>query len=121
MVIHMLALIVVKSDALRDSLVTLLKTMPQIEAVACAQDATSARKLIDHQHPAFVVMDTNATQEETWELLHELKRIWPQTVSLVLADTVQHQERARGEGVPHVVLKGYPAQQLSSTIELLLT
>ncbi|HOU14188.1 MAG TPA: response regulator [Anaerolineae bacterium] len=114
-------LVVAKPGPLRDSLVALLKSLPQVATVEQTNTATSALRTIEVKRPALVVVDSNLPGGETWNMLNQVKARSPHTRCVVLSDTVQHYRQAEAAGASRVLLTGVPAPKLSLTLEGLLS
>lgn len=117
---QMPVLVVAKPGPLRDSLVTLLKSLPQVSTVEQANTATSALRTVDSKRPALVVVDSNLPGDEAWTVLKQCKSRRPAVRCVVLSDTVQHYRQAEAAGASQALLSGTPAPKLSVALEGLL-
>ncbi len=115
------ALIVAKPGRMRDSLEALIASIHQIGTVDKADDGPSALKIITSHLPNLVLLDSNLSGDETWTILEQIKFKWPQTHSLVLADTTRQQWMAKAVGVDRVLLTGTSATKFFTVIEELLS
>ncbi|HOT91873.1 MAG TPA: response regulator [Anaerolineae bacterium] len=113
-------LIVARPGPLRDSLVTLLKSFPQVSTVEQATTATSALKTVESKRPALVLVDSSLPGDEAWTVLKQLKAWRPPVRCVVLSETVQHYRQAEAAGASRAILTGIPAPKLSVTLEGLL-
>ena len=118
---RMPVLVVAKPGPLRDSLVALLKSLPQVSTVEQANTATAALRTIEVKRPALVVVDSNLPGGDAWNMLNQIKARCPHTQCVVLSDTVQHYRQAEAAGASRVLLTGIPATKLSMTLEGLLS
>ncbi len=118
---RMPVLVVAKPGPLRDSLVALLRSLPQVSTVEQAHTAPAALKTIETQQPALVVVNANLSGGETWNMLNQIKARFPHTRCVVLSDTVQHYQLAEAVGIGQVLLTGVLAAKLSLTFEGLLS
>jgi DNA-binding NarL/FixJ family response regulator len=116
-----LALIATRPGSLQDSLVALMTTMHQVNAVLIAEDAASALRTMAQHRPALVVLELDLSAEERHTTLQEIKTRWPLTRCIALADDVQGQQEAESAGADVVLIKGYPAAKLIAAIEGLLS
>ena len=116
-----LALIVTGPGSLQNGLVAMMTTMPQIQAVLVAEDASAALRMMADHRPALVLLDTMQTGMEAGTVLKEIKTRWPSTRCIVLADDVRQQQEAEAAGADAVLIKGFPAAKLTATIEGLLS
>ena len=113
-------LVVAKPSPLRDSLATLLGSIPVITAVQQADDAVSGLRIIEVDRPALVLLDAGLPAGQAWSLLRQCKARWPTTPCIVLTDTQQSRKRAEAAGANRALLKGFPAAKLSLMLEQLL-
>ncbi len=116
----MLVLVLAKPGPLRDSLVTLAMSIPQVKAVSQAESTDVALRVIESQHPALVILDMTFLESEGWGALLKLWNACPQTRWVMLVDDVQQQARVQAAGAHTALLKGFPAVRLFDTIESLL-
>ena len=116
-----LALIAARPGPLQDSLVALMTTMPQVNVVLIAEDATSALRTMARHRPALVVLETNLPAEESCAPLQEIKAEWPTTGCIALADDVEQRQKAMSAGADVVLIVGFPAAKLIAAIEGLLS
>jgi len=115
-----LALIVAHPGPVRDGLRALLTAIPQVASLKEVDDASSALRVIEEYSPALVLISVNATSDDVWNLLAQIKAKHPQTRSILLVDDVQQQQLAQATGADGVLLRGAPASRLSATIKSLL-
>lgn len=113
-------LVVAQPSPLRDSLTTLLLTLPLISTVRHAGDAATALQLIDTLQPVVVVLDASLPGGDAWTLLRRIKGHRLTTTCLVLTDTTRVRRRAKAAGAHEVLLKGFPAAKLSVVLEQLI-
>ena len=116
-----LALIATRPGSLQDSLVALMSTMHQVQAVLVAEDLASALRLIARHRPTLVTLEMDLSGEETHAALEQIKARWPSARCIALADDVQQQREAEAAGADIVLLKGFPAAKLIAAIEGLLS
>jgi len=114
-------LVVAKPGPLRDSLVALLKSLPQVSTVEQANTAAAALRTIEVKRPALVVVDSNLPGGDACSMLNQVKARCPHTQCVVLSDTVQQYRQAEAAGASQVLLTGVPATKLSVTLEGLLS
>ncbi|MGC9346581.1 MAG: response regulator [Anaerolineae bacterium] len=113
-------LVVARPSPLRDSLTTLLMTIPRISAVRHADGAAAGYHLVEVTRPSIVVLDASLPGGEAWALLRSIKARWPHIVCVMLTDTTRSRDRAEAAGATQAFLKGYPAAKLSKMLEQLL-
>jgi DNA-binding NarL/FixJ family response regulator len=116
-----LALIATRPGSLQDSLVALMTTMPEVNAVLIAEDTASALRTMAQHRPALVVLEMDLPAKEGVVPLQEIKTRWPMTRCIVLADDVQAQQEAESAGADVVLIAGFPAARFIAAIEGLLS
>jgi DNA-binding NarL/FixJ family response regulator len=103
-----------------DSLRTLLKAMPQVKIIGQVEAAPLALRMLATHRPALILFASNIPYDEVRNVLKQVKPKYPQIHCIVLADTVQQQQSAEAEGADEVLLAGFPAVTLFTTIEKLM-
>jgi DNA-binding NarL/FixJ family response regulator len=116
-----LALIAARPGSLQDSLVALMTTMPQVNAVLIAEDAASALRTMAQHRPALVVLEMDLRTEEGLTPLQEIGTRWPSAWCIVLVDDIEQQREAESAGANEVLIAGFPAAQFIAAIEGLLS
>lgn len=113
-------LVVAKPGRLRDSLQVFLASLPGIAAVRAMEDASDALRCITDRAPDMVILDMSVSDDGGRALLHEIKRAWPMTRAIAVAEDLEQQSRAVGAGADAALLRGFPTRQLSETIDALV-
>jgi DNA-binding NarL/FixJ family response regulator len=116
-----LAIIVGRPGPLRNSLQTLMTTMPQIEILAETSDPSALLRMGAEIRPNVVLLDASLPEKQVWAALQQIKEEWCQTRSIVLVENSQQQQNAQAAGADLVLPKGYPAARLIDAIERLLS
>ena len=114
-------LIISRSAQIRESLLVLLRAIPQIETVHQAEDAPTALAMEPEVQPALVLLDYDLPDDELRTVLGRIKAAWPQARCLVLLDDEQDRRRAEEAGADVVLVKGIRAATILETIEGLLS
>jgi DNA-binding NarL/FixJ family response regulator len=112
-----LVLIVARPGPLRNSLQTLLTTMPEIEIVAEARDVIALLKMGPELQPDLVMIDATYVKNRLQEVLIQLHRKWPAVRCIVLVETKVEQNMAETAGANAVLFKGYRATDLIRLIQ----
>ena len=112
----MLALIVARSNAMQEALNTVLSSDPEIEIIGMADDGFSAMEILKTHQPDLVMVDDNLPNGEVLNLIHYLKKDWPQTKTIVLTDGTQQKQVLLAAGADAVLLRGIPAEQIIEII-----
>jgi DNA-binding NarL/FixJ family response regulator len=113
------AYILARPGRIRDSLVALLRAIPQIGPIQQVnQDLTELESIPDYDQ-ALVLLDASLINQEVWSTMKQVKEeaLRTRCKYIVLADTVFQQRMARAAGADEVLLTGFPAAQLFATID----
>ena len=116
-----LALIATRPGSLQDSLVALMTTMHQVNAVLIAGDGASALRMMAQHRPALVVIETDLPTEEGHVPLQEIKTRWPQTRCIALVEDIEQQQEAKSAGADVVLIAGFPPARFIAAVEELLS
>ena len=114
------ALIVTHRESLQNGLQALVMSIPQVDIIGQVDNGARALQIIQEHHPGLVLLDTNLPNSEEWQMLEQIKTLWPEIQCVVLADDVQQQREAMTLGADLVLLKGFPPAKLAETIEALV-
>jgi DNA-binding NarL/FixJ family response regulator len=113
------AYILARPGRIRDSLVALLRAIPQIGPIQQVnQDLTELKSIPDYDQ-ALVLLDASLINQEVWSYIKQVeeKNLQTHCKCIVLADTILQQRLARAAGADEVLLAGFPGEQLFATIE----
>ena len=116
-----LALIATRPGPLLDSLVALMTTMDQVNAVLIAEDGASALRMMAQHRPALVVIETDLPTEEGHVPLQEIKTRWPQTRCIGLVEDIEQQQETKSAGADVVLIVGFPPARFIAAVEELLS
>jgi DNA-binding NarL/FixJ family response regulator len=116
-----LALVVAEPGHLWSGLHSLLRTVPQIEIIAEANDAAVLLNMGAEIHPEIVLLDASLFDENTWPGITKIKGEWPHTHCVALVEDDLQRQRAQDAGADFVLSKGFPAARLVTLIEDLLS
>jgi two-component system response regulator YesN len=116
-----LVLIAAKPGRLRDALYALLDGMQGINIVGCADDSSSALRMISVHHPALVLLDTNLPGEKVTTVLKRIKTNGAQSRCVILTDTFKQRREALAAGIDAALVKGFRTAELFEIIEGLLS
>ena len=111
------ALIIAKPGHLRNSLQSLLRTIPQIEILAESHDPSILLKINEEIHPELILLDASSIEGENWSALTKIKADWSDTKIIVLTENDQQGKIAREAGADYYLLKGFPATELVQLVE----
>lgn len=114
------ALIVVRPGPLRNSLLALMNTMPQIEIVAESRDVSSLLRMGTQLQPDLVLLETELPGDGVQEALRQIRDEWSATHTIVLVDNAIQRLNAQKAGADVVLYKGFRAASLVRIISSLL-
>ena len=115
-----LALIAARPGDLQDSLVALMTTMQQVNAVLIAEDAASALRTMAQHRPALVVIETDLPAEERRDPIKEIVAECPWARCIVLVDNVEQQRAAESAGADVALVVGFQAARFTAAVEEVL-
>lgn len=115
-----LALVIAQPGPLRNSLLTLLSTLPEIEIVAEAKTLTSLQHAGEELQPDLILIEAGSTLNGLPEALNYFKQRWKNTRTIVLVETREHEATAVSAGADVVLLKGFRAARLIKQIQSLI-
>jgi len=115
-----LALVIAQPGPLRNSLLTLLSTLPEIEIVAEAKNFTSLQHAGEELQPDLLLIEAGPALNGLPEALSYFKKRWTHTRTIVLVETKEHEETAVAAGADVVLLKGFRATRLIEQIQSLI-
>ena len=101
---------------LRESLSSLLATMPEINVVSATNDLDSAFEFVSKRQSMICIMDFSNQGDDQEQKIDQLKSILPEKKTILLVDTVEAKEEAETHGFDKVVINGSSVQQLTKTI-----
>lgn len=116
----MLALIIAKPGALRNSLFSLLATVPQIDIIAGSVGMPSASSMSAQMQPNLVLIESDLPGGQVGKTLAEIQRDWTKARTMVLVDNLAQMQEAELAGADAVLFKGFRAAGLIKIIEELL-
>jgi DNA-binding NarL/FixJ family response regulator len=114
------ALIVARPGRMREGLRALLRTIPGIKIVEQVDRGSAALAMVTQERSTLVLLDSSLPSEEMWTAVKQIKAEWPQTQCIVVADTIRQQGMAHASGADGVLLKGFAAETLFTTIDEVL-
>lgn len=113
-----LALVVSNSGSLQNGLSALLTTIPQISPVHAGEELSKTLRMVEKHQPALAILDMPIP--EVKEVVGQIKEFYPHIHLIVLVNNVIGQKDVEELGVDSVLIKGFPAQELITTVEELL-
>jgi DNA-binding NarL/FixJ family response regulator len=116
-----MALIVARPGPLRNSLFSLMCTLPQIDLVAESRDMSSLLRIGSQIQPDLIVMETGLPGGHINQAVRHIKAEWAASRTVVLVDDVAQQQEAKLAGADVVLFKGFRAANLMELVENLLS
>ncbi|MCG8347383.1 MAG: hypothetical protein MI924_06335 [Chloroflexales bacterium] len=114
------ALILAQSDRLRNSLLVLLRAIPQLDHISAEKRLLAAPAGTYSHSPELVVLDCDGASPQLLLQLVQLRACWPQTRLIALVDHEMEQHAVQDAGADVALIKGVLAARLLTTIETLL-
>lgn len=115
-----IALIVARPGPLRNSLQTLIASLPQIHILAESRDVAALLQLGAQLPPDLVLMEAALPGNEVCAAVREIKAKWVDTRTVVLVENADQQRDAEAAGADAVLYQGYPAGRFIALVEKLL-
>ena len=116
-----MALIVARPGPLRNSLFSLMISLPQINLVAESKDMTSLLRMGSQIQPDLVLLETGQPGDDIdWTVRH-IRTEWKASRTVVLVDDSAQQLEAEQAGADIVLFKGVRASYLMGIVEDLLS
>lgn len=115
------AVLVARQGPLRDSLLALLRVLPEIDHIHYLEDIDVVPALAGHIVPGIVLIDGDLVSPATRTALRQVRTRWPETGFILFANDVEQQNEAQKVGLGLVLLKGHPAAHLVNLIKRLTT
>jgi DNA-binding NarL/FixJ family response regulator len=105
---------------MRDSLLVLLRAIPQVGVIHQAVDGKSALSMSPRICPTLVLLDCDLQRNGGQTSLRQLKAEWPWARCVALVDNEQECQSAQAVGMDVVLMKGVLAARLFEVIEGLI-
>ena len=115
-----IALVIAQPGSLRNSLMTLLSTMPEIEIVAEVKDLSTLKRISHKWQPDLIVLDATSAESGLPAALQQIKKVWGRSQAIILVDSVKQEQIAQAAGFEAVFMKGSRIALLIDIIENLL-
>jgi len=103
---------------LRNSLLSMLNSLPDIEIVGSASGGLSAYELLKVQDVKLVVIDANLPKDEVLALLHHIRMSKTEVRSVVLTMTTKKSAEFTSAGADVVLPRSSTARRFAMALEL---
>lgn len=114
----LLVLVVTNLQSLKDGLLALMTTIPQINTVFAAERLYFALSLAKKHQPQVIILDTSLPGIR--DGIKQIKAQCSHTHLIVLVEDLQEQKDVEKSGADSVLIKGFPAQKLIDIVEELI-
>jgi DNA-binding NarL/FixJ family response regulator len=116
------ALVVARTNRMRDSLTTLLRAIPKIGAVEQLGNAAAGLTTLPPQPQTLVLLDASLMNQEAWAFMKQAKshQPWAYCKWLVLANNSFQERIALTAGADRVLLTGFAAAEFFAAIDELV-
>jgi DNA-binding NarL/FixJ family response regulator len=115
------AIVVGQRGALRDGLIALLYTVPEISVVSATEQYSSALELVKGHTPFFLLLQIDSPGQEYDEWINTIKERAPNTRILALVNDASLMSGCLSAGVDVVLMQGADASKLREAIVALVT
>ncbi len=112
--------VVVRPGPLRNSLLALMNSLPQVEIVAEGKDMATLLRMGTQMQPDLVLLETDLPGNGVREALGQIKDGWSDTRTIVLVDNQDQHREVQRAGADVVLYKGFRAASLIRIVEDLL-
>ncbi len=109
-------LIAAKPGIMRNSLLSYLRTISDVQIVGLADEIETALESIRQDKPQLVIIDSDLSEEHVIGLVKQINAepFTPQTI--VLVNSLLQKERCLRAGAHHALLKGFLDKQLEQAV-----
>jgi DNA-binding NarL/FixJ family response regulator len=115
-----IALLISEQGPLRDSLLALLRVLPEIDYIAHIEDLEMTSAFDAKTAPTLVLIDGDLVSPDRYAAVQQMRARWSRTGFVFFANDVRQQRAAQNAGIGLALLKGYPASQLVTLISSLV-
>ena len=116
-----IALVIAQPGPLRDSLVTLLSTLPEIEIVAEARDLSTLNRIREDWQPDIILLEASCLKNGFREALQQIGAVWDKSRTMMLVDSIKQQRLADTAGFDAAYVKGSQVSCLIDIVQTLLS
>jgi DNA-binding NarL/FixJ family response regulator len=113
-------LLVARPGLVREGLQAVLAATGGLDVLEPANDGALAIEKLQIQQPSLVILDASLTQNEMSQTLAQIKQEWPDVRCIAVAANFQQERVLEALGADAVLLQGFSAVSLSTTIKTLL-
>ena len=114
------AIVVGQRGALRDGLIALLYTMPDIRVVSATEQYSSALELVKGHTSFFVLLQIDSPGQACDEWINMIKERAPNTRILALVNDASLMSERLSAGVDIVLIQGVGTDKLREAVEVLV-
>ncbi|MBC8504050.1 MAG: response regulator transcription factor [Chloroflexi bacterium] len=114
------AILIARPDWFRESIQTLLASIPGIREVHPVESVSGALELVESVTPCLIILDFRAIDHELSAELSRIREIWKMGYQIILVDDKDECQQAKALGAGLALLKGFTALKFINEIEKIL-
>jgi DNA-binding NarL/FixJ family response regulator len=112
----LLIAIAAKPGIMRNSLLSYLRSIPDVRDVLIADDRATLLKLIGESAPGLAIVDSDLSETEMLNVIEAITTNFANTKIIVLVESFRQRQRALAVGATDALLKGFLDNQLRQAI-----
>ncbi len=109
-------LIAARPGIMRNSLLSYMRAIPRVRAIAVADDADSALRTIRESCPRLVIVDADLNERDMLLLVRWVCAEQPQTKLILLVESIRQQQMSLALGAHFALLKGFLDEPLRDAV-----
>jgi len=114
---HLHIIVISQPGIYRNSLLALLRAIPQVDDVRVIDDINFIDQVPDNFQPQAVIVEEHGIREELLETIKTIADIWPTSSRIVFTDSYSQLEQTETSGVDFLVTNNVTAGRLRILIE----
>ena len=114
---HLQIIVISQPGIYRNSLLALLRAIPQVDDVCVIDDIKFIDQVPDKFQPQAVFVKEHGIREELLETMRTIADIWPTSTRIVITDRFNQLEQIETSGVDFLVINNVTAGRLRILIE----
>ena len=114
---HLQIIIIAQPGIYRNSLLALLRAIPQVDDVRVIDDINFIDQVPDNFQPQAVIVEEHGIREEFLGTMRTIADIWPTSTRIVFIDRFSQLEQIETSGVGFLVINNVTAGRLRILIE----
>ncbi len=114
---HLQIIVISQPGIYRNSLLALLRAIPQVDDVCVIDDINFIDQVPDKFQPQAVIVEEHGIREEFLETIRTIADIWPTSSRIVFTDRFSQLKQIETSGVDFLVINNVTAGRLRILIE----